>query len=109
MLGAFVIFSLILPVAYGQDPSQATVVIAKLNVRSGPGTNYAPVGSVSQGDLLPVVGKNSNCTWLKVRLTDKSEAWISGSPKYVKLSTNCSVVPDAGSPTSKGASAQAQC
>lgn len=40
--------------------------IGNVNVRSGPGTNYASIGGFNEGQQITVIG-NTNDTWLKVR------------------------------------------
>lgn len=87
----------------GQSSATATVVIASLNVRSGPGTTYAKVGSAQKGEVLTVVGQNGNCAWLKIITPKKLEGWVSGAAKYVTLSAKCSTIPAA---TANAAAAQ---
>lgn len=78
-----------------QDSSPtATVLVAKLNVRSGPGTSYARVGAVSAKEVLTVLGQAQNCGWLKVKSKQLS-GWVSGQPAYVKVSVPCSKLPAA--------------
>ncbi len=48
----------------------------KVNVRTGPGTGYAAIGSAQKGDKLPVLGRNADGTWLKVTLPDGRSGWI---------------------------------
>jgi len=82
--------------AQGALPT-ATVLVDKLNVRSGPGTGYARLGGVSAGDVLTVVGQAQNCAWLKIE-TKTLKGWVSGQLDYVKLSTTCSKIPAAAAP-----------
>lgn len=82
-------------IASAQDnAATAGVLVAKLNVRSGPGTSYARVGQVSAGDVLTVTGQAQNCAWLKVQ-TAKLDGWVSGQRQYVRLDTPCSRIPAA--------------
>jgi uncharacterized protein YraI len=55
---------------------EATVTNNVLNLRAGPGTNYAQVGHVSQNDKLKILGKNPEGTWIKVVAPDGTEAWV---------------------------------
>ena len=55
----------------------ATVLVDKLNVRSGPGTGYTRLGGVSANDSLTVVGQAQNCAWLKIE-TKTLKGWVSG-------------------------------
>jgi hypothetical protein len=69
----------------------ATVKIATLNVRSGPGTAYPVIGSVHQNERLPVLGRvGTSCDWLQVQLADGKTGWIGGPPTYSTLEGNCS-------------------
>lgn len=55
---------------------EAVVSNSLLNVRSGPGTNYARVGQVRQGTSLEIVGRNREGTWVAVVTPDGDEAWV---------------------------------
>ncbi|MEW6181988.1 MAG: SH3 domain-containing protein [Bacillota bacterium] len=65
------------PTGSGSTSTQ-TVLIAQgvINLRSGPGTNYAIVGRTSTGQKLTGLGKQSE--WYKVKLTGGKSAWIAG-------------------------------
>jgi Bacterial SH3 domain len=45
-------------------PENATTVNTVANLRAGPGTDYALVGSAAVGDVVEVVGQNADGTWL---------------------------------------------
>lgn len=47
-----------------------------VNVREGPGRNFARVGSVRPGDTVPVLGRNADGTWIQIRLEDGTEGWV---------------------------------
>lgn len=55
-------------------PAQGTVN-ANANLRGGPGTTFAKVGGVKEGDGVTVVECNDDCTWYHL----DSEAWIAAS------------------------------
>ncbi len=78
-----------------QTPS-ASVLVAALNVRSGPGVDYAVVGQLAQDDQLPVVGHDPASGWWQVRLADGSLGWISGGSQYVSVSGDTANVPATG-------------
>ncbi len=46
-----------------------------LNVRQGPGTNYPVVGVLSQGDQVPLVGRNADSSWWAVAY-GSGTAWV---------------------------------
>ncbi|MDM8149904.1 SH3 domain-containing protein [Priestia megaterium] len=66
-----------------------TVTASKLNVRSGAGTNYASIGSVTKGQKLAVVSKSGD--WYKINYngrtgyvsSDYVQASATASPKLV--------------------------
>lgn len=74
------------------------ILVDRLNVRSGPGTEYDVVDSVSAGDRFAVIGQYNNCAWLKLRATNVSSAWVSGSAQFVTLDGNCSRIPAVAAP-----------
>lgn len=58
----------------------ATTTPARMNVRSGPGTNYPVVASAQAGAQFEIIGLNPARDWLQVRLPDRAEpAWIFAS------------------------------
>jgi uncharacterized protein YraI len=71
----------------------ATVQVANLNVRSGPGTNYARIGTVTRGQQLMVVGQVQNCRWLQVQVEGNKLAWVAGPPQYTQLDQSCTAIP----------------
>lgn len=72
----------------------AVVQIAKLNVRSGPGTGYAILGAVSQHERLPVTGRpRGRCDWFQVQRPNGQLGWVAGPPTYTTLEGNCNDVP----------------
>lgn len=79
------------------NPS-AVVVVERLNVRSGPGTNFNRVGAVTQGEALIVKGQVNNCSWLKITTPAGVEGWVSGSSQYVTLDARCTDIPEVSAP-----------
>ncbi len=55
----------------------AQVVWAYVNLREGPGTNYKVIGNAKKGTSLKVLETKGD--WLRVRLEDGTEAWVSRS------------------------------
>jgi len=58
-----------------------TVTVSELNLRSGPGTNYKIIGSLSYGQKVTLIEKNIN-NWYLVE-ADGKEGYVSS--KYLKL------------------------
>jgi uncharacterized protein YraI len=69
---------------------RATVTTARLNVRSGPGTDYAIDGVVLQNDELTVTGQALNCEWLHVTTPAGIAGWVSG--EFVRYDWACTRV-----------------
>ena len=91
LLSRFILFcgllaSLLALPAYAAQPT-ATVVARTLNVRSGPGTNYAVIGSAAKGTRFGIIGQFNNCSWLKVVDAKKHEGWLVGTRQYVSIDT----------------------
>lgn len=76
----------------------AVVIVDRLNVRSGPGTNFNRVGAVTNGEALVVTGQFNNCSWLQVVTPAGVEGWVSGSSQYVTLNARCADIPQASAP-----------
>lgn len=81
----------------------ATVNTSRLNVRSGPGTNYEPpIGQLVRGDQAPVIGANADSTWYVINYRG-AQGWISADlvtifdPASLRLSLP--IVPAPPTPT----------
>ncbi len=59
------------------------VTSSVLNVRSGPGTSYSKLGSLSKGATIEVIQRNASGQWHKIRYNG-AEAYVHAD--YVKLS-----------------------
>ena len=65
------------PLPAGQT---ATVARARfLNLRSGPGVNFARVSVLSNGDVVELLGRNARATWIQVRLADGRSGWVNSA------------------------------
>lgn len=62
---------------------QVKVIVSSLNIRSGPGTSYDTLGTVTEGNIFTIVETNSDSTWGKMQ----SGGWISIKDAYVKKIT----------------------
>jgi hypothetical protein len=47
-----------------------------VNLRSGPGTSYAIVGSSAAGETLTIIGRNEAEDWLRVETDNQEESWV---------------------------------
>jgi hypothetical protein len=87
------------------SPSRTTEIVwASANLREGPGMNYRVIGSAKKGTPLQVYEDKG--TWLRVRLDDGKEVWVSkaATPEAPKTPSTPSPSPDPPpSPSSKRA------
>ena len=59
------------------EPPTLTVTNATVNVRSGPGTNYATMGQIRQGQSFAITGKNPAGDWWQFDYNGRT-GWIIG-------------------------------
>lgn len=71
--------------------AMATITAAGLNVRSGPGTNYAVITKVAAGQTYPVQARNGASSWLQISLAGDQLGWV--ATQYVKLNRTVSTLP----------------
>jgi TolB protein len=57
---------------------QLKIVNARVNLRAGPGTNFAVIGGASQDEQFVVVGRNAKGDWYKISLSSGKTAWVNG-------------------------------
>ncbi len=62
-----------------------------VNLRSGPGVNYAKVGGLASGDSVEVVGCTSDHEWYQVRAPSGTLAWVAAT--YISLTSQSGAVP----------------
>lgn len=62
-----------------------------LNVRSGPGIEYASTAVVYQGESVGLIGRNSNSSWVKVRLSNDHIGWINAA--FIDANTTINSLP----------------
>ncbi len=71
-----------LPTATPIPPATATPILVTaemVNVRSGPGTNYPLIGTLSPNNPAKVLGRNAPSTWWQIQLSDGQMGWVSAS------------------------------
>lgn len=56
--------------------SSARVNANTLLIRSGPGTSYDQIGRLQRDDLVTVLGRNSECDWLRIRAPNGTVGWV---------------------------------
>lgn len=77
-----------------RDPSavSATITNPTLNVRGGPGVNYAAIGTLKAGDVVQVIGRNADTTWLVIQGADV-RGWIINTAIYLRITGNVARLP----------------
>jgi hypothetical protein len=69
----------------------AVVNTTSLNVREGPGIEYALVTDVTEGEDLEIIGQAYHCTWLKIETLKEIEGWVSS--ELVSYEIPCENIP----------------
>ncbi|MEM7332725.1 MAG: SH3 domain-containing protein [Chloroflexota bacterium] len=75
-------------------PSQtatAYVNTGALNVRSGPGVAYDVTAVVQLGETVGLIGRTSDSSWVKVRLTNNHVGWLNAT--YIVANTTINSLP----------------
>jgi len=77
-----------------QLPQQCDVTATNLNVRSGPGTAFAPVAILSEGDRVEPVGRDPEGEWIRVRLANGSQyGWVVNFQDYLSCNITANDLP----------------
>jgi hypothetical protein len=64
--------------------AMGTVTANILNVRSGPGLNYAVIGALTRGEQVRLLGRNNAATWLRMETSAGFQGWVSA--QYIRSS-----------------------
>jgi len=82
------------------DPENANAAIIqqKLNVRSGPGTDFNSVGTLNPQDVVSLIGKDSNGAWLQIEFSagPEGKGWINAAFAQIKNAENLPIVSESG-------------
>lgn len=62
-----------------EGPAATVINANRLNVRSGPGITNTVISSLSGGQMVAVVGRNTAATWIQVVLPDGRTGWSSAA------------------------------
>jgi len=68
----------------GSSQLKARVLVNRLNIRSGPGTNYRDIGDLTLNDEINVYGIGGRDVWVKFE-SGKWAAMLQGSKTYMTL------------------------
>jgi hypothetical protein len=108
----------LLPAAQTEPAAAIQVTVARpsVNLRGGPGTTFAIVGSATQGQQFTATGRNAASDWLQITLANGQRAWIyaplvtvqgtiallpvvNGQPVAAPAPTTATAAPPAAPPT----------
>jgi uncharacterized protein YraI len=89
-----------LPVVDSPAPTPAAVVTASsANVRTGPGGQYEVIAVLSQGQTVPIQGRNNASTWIQVTLGNGQVGWVRSNAVQTNLPISSLPVVDFQPPT----------
>lgn len=71
--------------------NSAVVTTDFLNVRTGPGANFARVAQLAQGQTMDLTGRNADNTWVQMRVPGGAAGWVSAH--YIAPSTQIGSLP----------------
>ena len=60
-----------------QEAGISATANQNLNVRSGPSTQYGETSFINQGQTVPVIGKNTDGSWILISLPGGNTGWVS--------------------------------
>jgi uncharacterized protein YraI len=82
------------------DPNNANLAVIqqKLNIRSGPGTDFNSIGTLNSQDAVNLTGKDANGTWLQIEFPAGPEGrgWINAAFVQANGVESLPIVTDAG-------------
>jgi len=78
--------------------SSTGLVIQKINVRSGPGTDYDSLGMLNPNDVVTLSGKNEAATWLQIEFAAgaQGKGWITAGYVQARGVENLPIVTESG-------------
>ena len=85
-----------LAITPGASSPQVAVRFESVNVRAGPGLEYAVIGAKVQGERCDIIGRNADSTWWQIRCADGTIGWISND--VVLVTGDVSSVPVVAAP-----------
>lgn len=86
----------------GTDSNSGTlgVIQQKINIRSGPGTEFDSIGTLNPGDAVKLTGKDANGAWLQIEFPagagPEGKGWISAGFVQVNGVEDLPILTDAG-------------
>ena len=82
------------------EPHEGNIAIVQqhLNVRSGPGTGFNPLGTLNPQDVVSLTGKDPNGAWLQIDFPagPEGKAWVSAAFVQAQGAENLPIVTESG-------------
>ncbi|NJN53662.1 MAG: SH3 domain-containing protein, partial [Anaerolineae bacterium] len=72
-------------------PNTAVINTSALNVRSGPGVGYVRVTTVDYGEVVWLLGRNLDSTWINIADAGNIQGWVNA--RYLTTSSNLTNLP----------------
>jgi uncharacterized protein YgiM (DUF1202 family) len=81
-----------------QNNGNVAIIQQKLNVRSGPGTDFNSLGTLNPQDVVNLIGKDSNGAWLQVEFMagPDGKGWINAAFAQAKGVENLPIIAESG-------------
>lgn len=84
--------------AEAAPPEIRSIVIAGLNVRSGPGTEYTQIGSLLLDQIVTGVARSEDSSWMQIQLPwdENATGWVSTQVGALEIGGDVSTLPNLG-------------
>lgn len=81
-----------------QNNGNVAIIQQKLNVRSGPGTDFNSVGTLNPQDVVNLIGKDSNGAWLQIEFMagPEGKGWINAAFAQAQGVENLPIITESG-------------
>jgi hypothetical protein len=75
------------------SPNPTLQVLRTINVRQGPGDDYALLGQLTTGDIRPLVGRAASATWWVIELETGGSGWVMNVTTAVSIQGYIGLLP----------------
>ena len=79
-------------------PAPDAIIVGYVNLRSGPGTVYDIITTLSPSQVLTVTGRNKDATWLQVNTDQMQEGWVINRADLVTMNLPTERIPIVSTP-----------
>jgi hypothetical protein len=74
-------------------PVFCTIIVERLNVRSGPNTTAPPIDSLPYGSHLEAQGRSADGQWIRTVLANNQQGWVNYSDKLLSCTSAVADLP----------------